>query len=84
VVEAIDTSVVLASATEPWVQTTAALMNDYDVKVVIAKGELARHNQPETDELFLVLSGRLVIKLDDLDLELLPGQLYVVPRGVHH
>ena len=38
----------------------------------------------ETDEVFLVLSGSLTIRLDDDEVTLGPGQLYVVPRGVHH
>ena len=39
------------------------------------------------DELFLVISGRLVIQLRDADggdVELGPGDVYVVPRGVEH
>jgi len=33
---------------------------------------------------FLVLSGSLTIRLDDDEVILAPGQLYVVPRGAHH
>jgi mannose-6-phosphate isomerase-like protein (cupin superfamily) len=31
-----------------------------------------------------VVSGRLVIQLRDRDVELGPGELFVVPRGVEH
>ncbi len=31
-----------------------------------------------------MLSGSLTIRLDDDEVTLGPGQLYVVPRGVHH
>jgi mannose-6-phosphate isomerase-like protein (cupin superfamily) len=31
-----------------------------------------------------VLSGHLTIRLRDRDVELGPGELYVVPRGVEH
>jgi len=44
----------------------------------------AGHSHPETDEVFLVLSGSLTIRLDDGVVTLGPGQLYVVPRGVQH
>ncbi len=47
-------------------------------------GEFTRHSHPETDELFLVLSGSLTIRMDDGDVTLEPGQMYVVPRGVAH
>jgi mannose-6-phosphate isomerase-like protein (cupin superfamily) len=57
-------------------------MNDYDIRVVKTVGEFTRHSHPETDELFLVLRGSLTIKMDDGDVVLGPGQMYVVPRGV--
>jgi mannose-6-phosphate isomerase-like protein (cupin superfamily) len=61
-----------------------ATVNDYDVRVVRAHGEFTRHSHPETDEFFLVLSGRLTIRRDDGDVELGPGQVFVVPRATPH
>jgi mannose-6-phosphate isomerase-like protein (cupin superfamily) len=81
---AIDTGAVLSSITELWSPRTVAVMNDYDVRLVKVQGEFTRHSHPETDELFFLLSGRLTIKLDDHDVELTPGQLFVVPRGLYH
>lgn len=81
---AVDTAAVLSTVDEPWSPRTVAVLNDYDVRVVRTQGEFTRHSHPDTDELFLVLSGRLTIRLDDGSVELGPGQLYVVPRGVHH
>src|SRR3954453_12769699 len=78
----IDLAGALASFDQPWSPRTVAVLNDYDVRVVKTKGEFTRHSHPETDELFLVLGGSLTIRLDDGDIELGPGQLYVVPRGV--
>ncbi|XVQ82167.1 cupin domain-containing protein [Microbispora siamensis] len=46
--------------------------------------EVEAHTHPETDELFLVISGRLTIQLRQGDVVLEPGELYVVPRGVEH
>jgi len=59
-------------------------MNDYDVRVVRTHGEFTRHSHPETDELFIVLSGSLTIRLEQDEVTLGPGQLYVVPRGAQH
>lgn len=39
---------------------------------------------PDTDEFFLVLRDQLTIKTDAADVQLGPGQLYVVPRGTRH
>ena len=77
----------LDSFSEPWSPRRLASVNDYDVKVFRAQGEFTWHSHPETDELFLVVSGRLVIQLHDADggdMELGPGDVYVVPRGVEH
>jgi mannose-6-phosphate isomerase-like protein (cupin superfamily) len=81
---AVDTAAVLATFEEPWSPRTVAVLNDYDVRVVRTKGEFTRHSHPETDELFLVLKGTLTIRLDDRAVDVGPGQLYVVPRGVQH
>jgi mannose-6-phosphate isomerase-like protein (cupin superfamily) len=80
----VDLASVLASFTEPWSPRTVALLNDYDIRVVKTRGEFTRHSHPDTDEVFLVLRGSLTIRLDDGEVTLGPGQLYVVPKGVHH
>ena len=82
--DAVDLAAALATFEEPWSPRTVAVLNDYDIRVVRTKGEFTRHSHPETDEFFMVLTGRLTIRLDDRDVELGPGQLYVIPRGVHH
>jgi mannose-6-phosphate isomerase-like protein (cupin superfamily) len=82
--EPVDLAAVLASVEEPWQPRTVATLNDYDVRVVHTLGEFTRHAHPDTDEMFVVLSGSLTIELDDAEVELAPGQLYVVPRGVPH
>jgi mannose-6-phosphate isomerase-like protein (cupin superfamily) len=80
----VDLAHVLSTFEEPWAPRTVAVLNDYDVRVVKVKGEFTRHSHPETDEFFLVLRGRMTIRLDAGDVELGPGQVYVVPRGVQH
>lgn len=82
--DAIDLARVLSTFHEPWSPRTVATMNDYDVRVVRTRGEFTAHRHADTDELFLVLSGSLTIRMDAGDVELGPGQLYVVPRGVRH
>ncbi len=80
----VDIYAVLSGLDRPWSPRTVAVLNDYDVRVVRTQGEFARHSHPETDELFLVLRGSLRIRMDAGDVELGPGQVYVVPRGVPH
>jgi len=60
------------------------MMNDYDVRVVKTRGEFTWHSHPETDEFFMVLSGRLTIRMEDGAVELGPGEIFVVPKGQRH
>ena len=38
----------------------------------------------DTDELFLILKGKITIEMRDRAVTLGPGQLFVVPRGTEH
>ena len=58
-----------------------ARLNDYEIKVVKIQGEFVWHSHEDTDELFLVIDGRLTIQLRDGDVALGPGEMYVVPGG---
>ena len=69
---------------EHWSPKTVAQMNDYDVQVVKVKGEFVWHKHDDTDDFFLVLDGRLTIQMRDNDVQLGPGELFVVPKGVEH
>lgn len=69
---------------KPWSPKVVATLNDYEVKVVRLVGDFVWHSHEDTDELFLVIEGRLTIQLRDRDVVLGPGQLFVVPRGVEH
>ncbi|MET9861587.1 cupin domain-containing protein [Streptomyces smyrnaeus] len=74
----------LAQFSELWSQKNVAVINDYEVKLAKLKGEFVWHTHEDTDELFLVIGGRLTIQLRDADVALEPGELFVVPRGVEH
>ncbi len=67
-----------------WSPKTVATLNDYDVQVVKVKGEFVWHKHDDTDDFFLVLKGRLTIQMRDGDVDLGPGELFVVPKGIEH
>jgi mannose-6-phosphate isomerase-like protein (cupin superfamily) len=73
-----------ASLTELWSPRVIAELEDSYVKVAKVQGHLAWHSHDDEDELFYVLKGRLRIEMDDANVEVGPGQLYVVPKGVRH
>jgi mannose-6-phosphate isomerase-like protein (cupin superfamily) len=74
----------LSAMSEHWLPRTIAVVNDYDVRIVKVHGQFTRHSHPETDEFFLVLSGRLNIQMDGGVVTLETGDTFVVPRGIAH
>jgi mannose-6-phosphate isomerase-like protein (cupin superfamily) len=80
----VDLAAALATFDEPWSPRVVGHYNDNKIFLARAKGEFVWHAHPETDDLFLVLDGRLTIELRDGEVELGPGELFVVPRGVEH
>jgi mannose-6-phosphate isomerase-like protein (cupin superfamily) len=74
----------LATFSEHWSPKIVADFNGHDVMVVKVKGEFNWHSHPDTDDFFLVLKGRITIKLRDRDIQLHKGEMFVVPKGVEH
>ena len=74
----------LAQLDTPYVPAIVGYMNDYKLQIVKVKGPFVWHKHDETDDFFMVISGRLTIHLRDRDVTLAPGEIFVVPRGVEH
>lgn len=69
---------------EHWRPHVVAEMNNYQFKVVKIAGDFVWHTHRDTDEAFIVLEGVLRIDFRDRSMELHPGQMAVVPKGVEH
>ena len=82
--EAVNLAQKLSLFSEHWTPKIIANYNGNDVIVVKVKGEFVWHSHPETDDFFLVLKGKLTIRMREGDVTLGPGELYVVPKGVEH
>lgn len=81
----VDVAAALAEVTDHWSPRVVGRVNDQYVKVARLLGELVWHAHDQEDELFLVVSGRLRIQLEDRpEVVLEAGQFFVVPRGVRH
>ena len=80
----VDLRAKLATFAEHWQPRTVAQFNGHDVMVVKAKGQFVWHKHDDTDDLFLVLHGRLTIEMRDRSVSVGPGEMFVVPRGVEH
>jgi mannose-6-phosphate isomerase-like protein (cupin superfamily) len=78
----------LSKFSDHWSPRIVSTYNGNDIMVVKVKGEFIWHAHPDTEDFFLVLKGTLRIDLRDSNgeshVELKPGDLFVVPRGVEH
>lgn len=74
----------LSLFSERWSPKIVASYNDNDIMVVKFEGEFPMHDHPDTDDFFLVLEGNITIETEDGNVDLKPGELYVVPKGVMH
>ncbi len=74
----------LSTFSEHYRPRTVGQFNGHDLMVAKLKGPFVWHKHDETDDFFLVLKGRMRIELRDGVVELGPGDLYVVPKGVEH
>jgi mannose-6-phosphate isomerase-like protein (cupin superfamily) len=80
----VDIDEMVGSTEEDWVNYTLTRVNNSLVRLGIFLGEFHWHHHDREDEFFLVLSGKLLLDVEDETLELLPRQGYTVPRGVEH
>lgn len=74
----------LARFQEQWSPKIVGAVNDSLVKLVKLQGEFVWHHHEREDELFLVLKGRLQLKLRDGEVVLGPGEFAIIPHGVEH
>lgn len=69
---------------EFWTPKVIAQINNYHIKLVKIKGDFVWHKHDDTDEMFFVISGKMVIHFRDGKVELKQGELFVVPKGKEH
>jgi mannose-6-phosphate isomerase-like protein (cupin superfamily) len=74
----------LAQIQEHWRPKVVGELNGQEVKLVKFQGEFVWHKHEQEDELFLVIAGRFRMEFRDRTVELGPGELLIVPRGVEH
>jgi len=74
----------LDSFIDHWSPKIVSTFNGHDVMVVKVKGEFVWHSHEDTDDFFLVLKGQLTIQFRDSEVQLAPGDLYIVPKGLEH
>jgi|TARA_B110000914_G_scaffold148382_1_gene130059 mannose-6-phosphate isomerase-like protein (cupin superfamily) len=74
----------LSKFSDYWSPKIIAEMNDYQIKLVKIKGDFVWHQHEQTDEVFIVIKGKMNIEFENETMELNEGEMYVVPKGVKH
>ena len=62
----------------------AGELNGQMVKLVKFKGPFVWHHHEHEDEMFLVVKGRLLMKLHTGDVWVEEGEFIIIPHGVEH
>lgn len=82
--EKINLAAALAAVKQHWKPQIVETIDDYEIKVAKLLGESAFHASDAEDELFVVLKGKLRMEFHDRQVELGPGEMIAVRRGVDH
>lgn len=69
---------------EHWSPKVIGDLNDCNVQIVKAEGELPWHHHDDEDEMFLTVKGEFIVRLKDKELRLKEGECAFIPRGVEH
>lgn len=69
---------------ELWTPKIIAETNGQHVRLSKLHGEYVWHSHEHEDELFIVIKGQLVVHFRDQKVEVNPGEVLVIPRGVEH
>ena len=69
---------------EHWRPKTVAALNGQEVRLVKVQGVFPWHKHADAEEMFLVWKGRFRVEYRDRVVEMGPGEMTVVPRGVEH
>jgi mannose-6-phosphate isomerase-like protein (cupin superfamily) len=70
---------------EHWRPRVVGELNGQEVKLAKFQGTFVWHHHAEADELFLVWRGRFRVEFRERTaIELGPGDMLIVPRGVEH
>jgi mannose-6-phosphate isomerase-like protein (cupin superfamily) len=82
--EIIDVPGLVKACTDQWYNQTLCQVDESVVRLGVVQGEYHWHKHDKEDEFFYVVSGRLLIDLEDHAIDLMPGKAVVIPKGVMH
>lgn len=82
--EVIDVSQLVDACEDQWYNQTLCQVDESVVRLGVVHGEYHWHKHENEDEFFYVVSGQLLIDLENRSIDLTPGKGVVIPKGVMH
>ena len=82
--ELLDFPSLITSCKKKWQNIGISEVNDCVIRLAVVQGEFHWDKHDKEDEFFYVISGLLLIDLEDRIVELHPQQGFMVPKGVIH
>ena len=73
-----------AAIHEHWRPKVVGELNGQEVRLVKFQGEFIWHHHDAEDELFLGVRGTFRVEFRDQVVQVGPGEMIIVPRGVEH
>lgn len=83
-IETVNIEEKLALIPDHWHPRVVGELNDAFVKLARLKGEFVWHHHQDEDEMFLVIKGRLLMRLREREVWVNEGEFIIIPRGVAH
>ncbi len=82
--EIIDIPELIEASIRNWQNFSLCEVNDCVVRLGVIHGEFHWHKHDNEDEVFYVISGRLLVDIEKQTFEIKPGQGFLVPKGITH
>ncbi|HEY3771580.1 MAG TPA: cupin domain-containing protein [Solirubrobacteraceae bacterium] len=80
----IDLARTAAEVSGPYANFVLTQVNDHVVRMSVMTEPYHWHRHPDSDEMFLVIEGAVLLRTANETVELGPGQMYTVPAGLTH
>ncbi len=72
----------LSELNDLWTLKVIGEMNDYQFKLIKIAGEFEWHSHEETDKVFMVIEGEMIIDFRDGQVKISKGEMIVLPKGI--
>ena len=70
--------------TDDWKNFIVSEINDHVVRLSVLQRDFHWHSHSESDEMFYVIEGKLIVDLENTTEEINPGEMITIPKNIKH